>query len=251
MKKTKVANSPHFLFFFLNFAWSISSKVDSPAVALVAKRVQVGRKRCPKTSTWPPSPATRPLVSKGFVDLEVVRPIKVESEDAILVVCTAEFLRIWWCVNIFWFPNIDGLTLRNENERTICHKDIEYYKYTSCKIWDTTINTISILHWIFSSSQLHGLAFLSPFPVKVMTNPLTRQVSEPARRTPGCENQPTQLPRCWQIVQILYPKNMVEILVKFWWCLFPRYGAKCLNIVKNGECYQLVQIVIYNVNIVT
>ena len=43
--------------------------------------------------------------------------------------------------------------------------------------------------------QLHGLASLSPFPVKVMTSPLTRQVAEPARRSPGCENQPTQLPK--------------------------------------------------------
>ena len=42
--------------------------------------------------------------------------------------------------------NIDGVTLRNESEMTICHKDIEYYKYTSCKIWDSSINTISILH---------------------------------------------------------------------------------------------------------
>jgi len=83
-KKQKVANSPSFAFFFLNFAWSISSNVDSPAVALVAKRVHVGRKRCPKTSTRPPSPATRPLVSKGFVDLEKLRPIKVESEDSML-----------------------------------------------------------------------------------------------------------------------------------------------------------------------
>lgn len=125
-KKTKVANSPILRFFFPNFAWSISSKVDSPAVALVAKRVQVGRKRCPKTSTRPPSPATRPLVSKGFVDLEETAPHQSGECGFYSFVCTAEFLRIWWCVNIFWFPNIDGLTLRNESEKTICHKDIEY-----------------------------------------------------------------------------------------------------------------------------
>lgn len=56
-------------------------------------------------------------------------------------------------------------------------------------LYDCTIilsqSYISMLRSVFYV----GLTSLSPFPVKVMTSPLTRQVSDPARKSPDENNQ--------------------------------------------------------------